>query len=222
MRRGTAGVAALTLVVVAAAGGWVAGRRVKSPDQVKAEAAPPKPSRLTVPVEKRVLSSTLIVRGLVRYGEPKAVVLPQSTVKQNVNPVVSQPPTKASTLKEGDKALEVGGRPVFVLTGELPAYRDLRPGDSGVDVQQLEEALARLGHDPGPIDGTYDSATENAVEGWYRGAGYEAFGPTDAQRTQLNNSRDAAGRGRRQRVAGPQVARPVLKTSDRRQAPSGR
>ena len=32
-------------------------------------------------------------------------------------------------------------------------HRDLGPGDSGEDVRQLERALARLGHPPGPIDG---------------------------------------------------------------------
>ena len=89
-----------------------------------------------------MLSSTLIVRGHLRYGEPKAVSLPQSTVKQGVNPVVSQPP-KGIDAARGRQSTRSRRASVFVLTGDLIAYRDLRPGDSGVDVHQLEDALAR-------------------------------------------------------------------------------
>jgi peptidoglycan hydrolase-like protein with peptidoglycan-binding domain len=49
-------------------------------------------------------------------------------------------------------------------------------------VQQLEEALARLGFDPGPVDGNYDQKTSAAVERMYQKAGWEAFGPTREQR----------------------------------------
>ena len=54
-------------------------------------------------------------------------------------------------------------------------YRDLGPGLTGEDVRQLEAALARLGIDAGPVDGTYDSATENAVSAFYQRAGYSPF-----------------------------------------------
>ena len=53
--------------------------------------------------------------------------------------------------------IEVNGRPVLALQGDAPMYRTLRPGDTGDDVRQLELALARLGFDPGPVDGTYDA-----------------------------------------------------------------
>jgi peptidoglycan hydrolase-like protein with peptidoglycan-binding domain len=40
----------------------------------------------------------------------------------------------------------------------------LTPGASGPDVAQLELALERLGHSPGPVDDVYDASTEAAVE----------------------------------------------------------
>ena len=140
-----------------------------------------------------MLSSTLITRGLVRYGEPKPVVLPQSALKTAAS-VVTAAPVKGSVLKEGSSALEIGGRPVLVLQGGLPTYRDLRPGDAGTDVQQLEDALRRLGFDPGPADGSYDAKTQAAVERWFRAAGYDAFEPTEAQKQQLRTSRETAAR----------------------------
>ncbi|HKC03586.1 MAG TPA: peptidoglycan-binding protein, partial [Sphingomicrobium sp.] len=77
------------------------------------------------------------------------------------------------------------GRPVFVLRGETPAFRDMAPGTSGGDVRQLEEALARLGFDPGTVDGNYDQKTSAAVERWYQKAGWDPFGPTREQRAAI-------------------------------------
>jgi hypothetical protein len=42
----------------------------------------------------------------------------------------------------------------------------------------LQQALARLGFDPGPIDGKYDARTSAAVAKWYAAGGWEPFGPT--------------------------------------------
>src|SRR6476659_1144248 len=72
----------LGAVIILAIGAWVAGAQIQSPAQVAAETAAPTPSAITVPVEKRVLSSEVIVRGTVRYGSPQPVVLAASEVKQ--------------------------------------------------------------------------------------------------------------------------------------------
>jgi peptidoglycan hydrolase-like protein with peptidoglycan-binding domain len=194
MKRTAAGGVALAVVVAAAGGGWFAGRRVASPAEVAARSKPPAPSRITVAVEKTVLASTLITRGLVRYGEPKPVVLSQSSLK-TIAPVVTQSPEKGRSIKEGDKALEIGGRPVLVVEGSLPTYRDLRPGDRGPDVDQLKAALKRKGFNPG-AGAIYDAATERAVSDWYRSVGYDPFEATEAQKQQLRTARDAAQRAR--------------------------
>jgi len=46
---------------------------------------------------------------------------------------------------------------------------------------QLEEALARLGHDPGQVDGVYDQDTAAAVAAWYLDAGWQPFEATTEQ-----------------------------------------
>jgi g-D-glutamyl-meso-diaminopimelate peptidase len=52
----------------------------------------------------------------------------------------------------------------------------LRPGATGDDVKNLQRALARAGHSPGPIDGDYGPQTEQAVSAVQRSAGITVDG----------------------------------------------
>ena len=197
--RRVVGAGALAGVVALTGGAWFAGSRLRSPAEAAATANPPVASRITAPVESRVLESTVISRGTVRYGDPREVVLASSSIKNGATAIppaliVSVPAVKSTVLGEGDKALEIGGRPVLILKGTNPAYRDMRPGDTGPDITQLQEALARLGFASGPATGTYNDSTATAVEAWYRKAGYEAYGPTETQRSAINAARDALAR----------------------------
>jgi peptidoglycan hydrolase-like protein with peptidoglycan-binding domain len=171
----------LALVAVIASGGWVAGMRIESPAEVAARTAPPTPSPILVQVEERVLSSNIVTRGTARFGLPQPVAIAPSPLKPNRAGFITTLPTRNTQLREGDVMFTISGRPVLVLQGEVPAYRDLVPGISGHDVRQLEQGLQRLGFDPGPIDGTYDDKTSSAVSKWYKSAGYEPFGPTVEQ-----------------------------------------
>ena len=182
---------AIAVVVGAAAAGWVAGGRISSPAEVAARTAAPVASVITVPVERRSLSSEILTRGTVRYGTPHAVVLPASLLKPTQG-VVTTAPRKGAQLREGSLALALSGRPVLVLRGRQPAYRDLRSGLSGTDVRQLEEGLRRLRFSPGPVDGVFDTRTEQAVAAWYITSGWLPFGPTDEQLTKLRVGRGEA------------------------------
>lgn len=170
----------LAVVITSSGVGWVAGRQIRSPAEIAARTSPPVPSLITVPVEKVTLTSDVVTRGIVRYGAPQAVSLAASALKKATG-IVTMAPTKGATVIEGNVALAVSGRPVFLLQGAKPAYRDLGPGAIGDDVGQLEESLHRLGFDPGPIDGAYDSRTGSAVAAWYQAAGWTALGPTEEQ-----------------------------------------
>ena len=183
----------LGAVVAAAAIGWIAATQIKSPAEIAAQTAPPNPSAITVPVEQRTLTSDVVTRGTVRFGSPQAVALPGSTLKKSSG-IVTTAPTLGASLKEGSVAMTVSGRPLFVLQGAKPAHRDLGPGARGDDVQQLEDALSRLGFSPGTRDGVYDSRTATAVSAWYKATGWAAFGPTDEQVLALRSAEtDAFG-----------------------------
>ncbi|MEA2321516.1 MAG: hypothetical protein QOD81_1366 [Solirubrobacteraceae bacterium] len=188
---------ALAGLIVITIVGWLGARQIRSPAQVAADTAPPKPSPITIPVVRRTLSAEVIVRGTVRYGAPQGVVLATSTIKQGISSdIVTRAPHARTELGAGDVAMSVDARPVFVLPGTIPMHRDLRPGDRGPDVLQFERAMSRLGIPPGPLDGRYDSATEAAVSAFYLRRGYDPFGPTSVQLDQLRIAETAAAQAR--------------------------
>ena len=108
---------------------------------------------------------------------------------------------------EGGVLLTASGRPVFVLQGDVPAFRDLVPGLAGDDVRQLEQGLARMRFDPGPVDGHYDQQTAAAVARWYTSKGWEPFGPTRDQKVAIRSlERDWGDASKAALAAGAAVA----------------
>ncbi|MFE7811038.1 peptidoglycan-binding protein [Streptomyces sp. NPDC057433] len=183
-RRWLAGTAAasvlLTCVSVAAA------QLIRSPAQAAAETAPPEADVLTAPVEHRVLKDTVVLRGTVRAGQTVDVA-PQSAGADGAGaPVVTRVPVEAGRrVKAGQVVLEVSGRPVFVLPGGIPVYRDLKPGAEGRDVAQLQSALRGLGHDTGAdAKDVFGAGTKSALADHYASIGYEPrqAGTGDADR----------------------------------------
>ena len=76
-------------------------------------------------------------------------------------------------VRPGGLLMSVSGRPVFLLHGRIPAYRDLRPGDTGKDVAQLQRALAERGYRTGSDKaGRYGPGTARAVEEFYSHLGF--------------------------------------------------
>ena len=162
----------IVVVVVCSALSWWLGTRVKSPAQAAAEAAPPPASPITAPVEYRVLSDSLVLRGTVEAPGEGAVTV-ESAPEESRLVVTGVPVRPGSAAGEGSLLVEVSGRPVFLLEGSVPAYRDLHPGLRGRDVAQLQAALARLGFGPGEHDGRFGRGTAAAVRRLYRARGYE-------------------------------------------------
>ena len=180
MRRRTAAGGLLVIVVLAALAGWLAGTLIRSPAEVAARRAPPEPSPILVPAEERVLSTDVVTRGTGRFGSPQTLSLTPTDLKGG-RQLVTRLPRAGTKLAEGDVVLEVSGRPVFLLQGGAPSYRDLGPGIAGRDVHQLEAALERIGFHPGPVDGTFDTGTEDALAELYARAGFDPVRATEAQ-----------------------------------------
>ena len=173
-------------VVLLAIVSWIAGSKIQSPAEAAARTAPPTPSPILVPVEERVLSSDVITRGTARFGLPQSVSLAPSPLKAGPG-VITTLPTRGDQLKEGDVLLTASGRPVFLLQGDTPVYRDLVSGQSGKDVRELEESLKRLKFDPGPVDGVFDQKTSAAVAALYKSAGDVSFTPGEEQLAKIRS-----------------------------------
>lgn len=168
-------VASLFLVV-----GVLLGRQLKSPADLAAEADPPQPSRITAEIERRVLEARLVFRGSVVATNQAEISANRIAGGESV--VTASPVRIGDTVNEGDVVLEVSGRPVFVLEGELPPYRNLAVGAEGPDVRQLETALARIGYlESSEVDDSYTLATASAVESMFSSAGYQPDGPVDSE-----------------------------------------
>jgi hypothetical protein len=190
----------LILVVLLAVASWVAGSRIQSPAEAAARTAPPSPSPILVPVEERILTSDVVTRGTARYGLPQSLSLAPSPLKSGAG-VITTLPGRGDQLEEGNVLLTASGRPVFVLQGTIPVYRDLHPGLTGEDVRQLEAALERLGFDPGPVDDVFNEETAAAAADLYSSAGYTSFAATGEQLATLRTLEDELALAVRKKVA---------------------
>ncbi len=176
-------IAALALIATAGVG-WLAGRNVRSPDQAASQAAAPVASWVTAPVEFRVLSQTVISRGDVRAEVSTPVGVPSSI---EGDPVITGIEVVAGDeVIEGQRVVEVSGRPVFVMTGAVPVYRTLRPGMTGEDVTQLQQALTRLGCAVIDEPGVYGDSTKACVAQLYNDAGYDPVPTSPSEASDLS------------------------------------
>lgn len=168
-RRGLQFTALVAVVITTAsllAAGWI-----RSPQQRRAETAPPARTNLTAAVERRVLKDTVILRGQVGAG---ATIEITPTPGENGRAVVTGIRKRAGDeFSSGTVLLEVAGRPLIALPGSIPAYRDIRPGSEGKDVAQLQRALRSLGHASTDRSGTFGRSTKRALEQFYQDLGYE-------------------------------------------------
>jgi hypothetical protein len=183
---GVVGIAAVSM-----GGGFVAASNMSSPADEAARAEPPEAGPVTAPVERRALTNQVVVRGDTVYDG--AVEVRVETSGLDTPPIVTgQPPAPGTTLDEAQVVLEITGRPVVVLGGDLPTYRDLAPGSRGPDVAELEVALQRLGIATGAVDDTYDADTSAGVDALFERVGYEPPEPAPEVQQQLDAATAAA------------------------------
>lgn len=176
--------------VIALGAGIFAGTRITSPADAIARTAAPEASEVTVPVEARTLNSEVVTRGDVTAAGAVAVT-PEVGGLETPPVVTGQVPEVGAEIAEGAALLEIVGRPLVALAGELPMYRSLRPGMSGPDVEQLEVTLDRLGLDPGTVDDEYTLTTGNAVAELFERIGYEPPAPDPQAESELDAANDA-------------------------------
>jgi peptidoglycan hydrolase-like protein with peptidoglycan-binding domain len=157
--------AALGAVVVAVgAGAWLWASNA-STEGTPAPAGPV----ATATVARGTISATESWEGTLEYGVPV-------TVKSSSGGTATRLVDQGETVERGDELYRLNERPVTLLYGVVPMYRDLGPGDSGVDVRQLERNLAKLGYDGFPVDGAYTASTADTVRAWEADIGAEQTG----------------------------------------------
>jgi hypothetical protein len=176
--------------IVSLIAGLLVGRFVVSPADAAAGSGPPDAGLITVPVEFGELSNDVTIRGEVAYADPVEVRVDTSAISGPAV-VTGQVPEAGVELTSLAVALEIAGRPVIVLPGELPSYRTLRSGVSGPDVVQFKTAMRAVGLDAGdPASNVFDSTAANAVSALYAQAGYPLPEPVEGAADAVRAAQD--------------------------------
>lgn len=183
--------AVVAVAVAFGAGGYLLGQQLESPEDARAEVAAPAASLIAVPVEATALSNDVVVRGDAEFEGAVDLELDSALGDGASRVVTGRVPVIDTEVNEGDVIIEVSGRPVFVLGGDLPTFREFKPGLEGDDVLQLETSLARLGFLTVDPDRLYGSATEDAISAMYEAAGYEPRAASEGEESQLKSAEQA-------------------------------
>jgi hypothetical protein len=175
-----------------AIGGLIGASFVKSPQQIAADTAAPSPTVTTAKVVSQVLTSSVQMRGVV-YPATQYDVYPSAPESDTSGTgtgsaaggsasgggsssavYISRLDVAAGkTISNGEQIAGIDGEPMFALTGRVPAWRDITPGESGPDVAELQKALASLGYyQGGDTAGYFGTATQDAVAAYYEHLGY--------------------------------------------------
>ncbi len=177
VKPGWSGIRLVALVTGVAVVSLIAGialmQFIVSPAEVAARTEAPEAGPVTAVIEKRIIENTIVARGEVTYADSQNVEIDQS-VGEGRAIITGHVPEVGKQFNSGNIALEVSGRPVIVLPGELPAYRSLNIGMRGPDVVQLKKALDGLGLYPGSLESDiFEWDTATAVGQLYENEGYD-------------------------------------------------
>lgn len=144
---------------------------IESPAQLAARSAAPARTPISATARWQVLRNPITVQGAIRSArriEVKAAA-PFSTL------VVTKMPVRAGdVVRPGRAVAEVNGRPILLLRGRLPPYRNLHQPDQGPDVAQLQRALESLGYPIFDEAGFFGPSTSFALLLFYQHLGYRA------------------------------------------------
>jgi len=129
------------------------------------------------------VSTAVVTRGTLAVSEDDAGTVGYSgfiTIYTAMSGTVTWLPADRSVIRPGQRVFAVDGQDVVLMRGGTPAWRAFTPGmTSGADVAELQRSLIAQGYDPYhaiTIDGSYDWATQAAVQRWQAARGWLADG----------------------------------------------
>ncbi|MGW7362780.1 peptidoglycan-binding protein [Streptomyces sp. NPDC054841] len=124
----------------------------------------------TAEIVRTDLVQSKTVDGKLDFAERRAV-------KSATEGTVTVAAEEGDTVEQGQRLYELNDKPVTLLYGQVPMFREMKAGDRGTDVVQLERGLVALGYGSGlRVDPRFDKATEAAVKKWQKSLNREATG----------------------------------------------
>ncbi|WP_219504308.1 peptidoglycan-binding protein [Nonomuraea ceibae] len=171
--RGRKIIGLLVAVALAGAAAAVTVRMLDRTGEPASAAAALPPA--TTQIAKETLEDTLEADGELGYG-------PATTAVNRKPGTITWLPDSGDTITRGRSLYRVDNDPVVLMYGSTPAYRDLRDGVEGRDVENLERNLSKLGYDGFTVDNEYTYATAAAVMEWQEDRGLEQTGVVELGR----------------------------------------
>ncbi|GAA4911549.1 peptidoglycan-binding protein [Nonomuraea thailandensis] len=163
-------VAGLLIAVAAAGGGFVA---VNSTGLLEGGAGPTRSASALPPatatVSRQTLNDTRDADGELGYG-------PVTTAVSRAPGTITWLPESGATVTRGKSLYRLDNDPVTLMYGDTPAYRDLKIGTEGKDVENLERNLDKLGYDGFTVDDEFTYDTYEAVLEWQEDRGLDETG----------------------------------------------
>jgi peptidoglycan hydrolase-like protein with peptidoglycan-binding domain len=169
-------VAGLLIVLVAAGGGFLA---INSAGLLKGASGPTQPAAALPPatatVTRQTLNDTVDVDGELGYG-------PVTSAMTRKPGTITWLPESGRQITRGKSLYRLDNEPVVLMYGDTPAYRDLKIGTEGKDVENLERNLSKLGYDGFTVDDEYTYDTAEAVMEWQEDRGLTETGVVELGR----------------------------------------
>ncbi|MEV5892230.1 peptidoglycan-binding protein [Nonomuraea fuscirosea] len=176
-RRGRGRLVAGLLAVAALAGGALVA--VNGAGVLEVGAGPTKAAAVLPPatttVTRQTLNDTRDADGELGYG-------PVTTAVSRQPGTITWLPGSGATISRGRSLFRADNKPVVLMYGDRPAYRDLRSGMEGKDVENLERNLDKLGYDGFTVDDEFTWDTAQAVMEWQEDRGLEETGVVELGR----------------------------------------
>jgi hypothetical protein len=162
-RTGVAAVVAVLALAVLAVGLAVLRRP-------RPAAPAPQLSTATAPVTRGTVAQRIQIAGVLGFDGAYQVA------HQGQAGILTSAARPGVVVRRGGVLYRVDNRPVRLLFGTIPAYRDFAAGmPDGPDVHQVERNLAALRLDPGQVDQRFTGATAAAIRRWQAGWGLPAW-----------------------------------------------
>lgn len=163
-------VAVLTLTVLAL---WAIAWNGQTEAQREADAKMPELGPVLVPVTSGALVDSIAIQADV---VPSAEVDLSEHVGALGEVVTAVGVAVGHGVGPGEVLIAVDDRPLIVLEGEFPSFRDVAEGTSGTDVAQLQRGLIAAGFAIGDDSGYFGEETRQALIGLYARVGYTPMG----------------------------------------------
>jgi peptidoglycan hydrolase-like protein with peptidoglycan-binding domain len=175
-RRRIAALAALTLAAVAALAAVILQAGPSAP---KAAGTGLPAGYTTADVERRTLVEHAQVDGTLGYGST-------SDIYDRLAGTFTWLPAVGATIARGGTLFRIDNKPIVLMYGSVPAYRELKSGVvDGPDVAELNANLIAMGFDRGGAIGEADhfsEATAAAVRRWQSAEGLPNTGAVELGR----------------------------------------